>query len=267
VDDASAGTVRVTGSSRGSRGPTIVGGVLVAFLLLAILKPWAGAQPESGFLPSEPPSASAAIVVASTPPPTPEVLPDPNGMACLTDRPTQVLTLQRSTTGEVRSWVVAPDGSLDPNDPALSTVTLYSRRFVGIGICHGQLDGAGDAATAAPGTTSGPGSSEVQRATILDVRLLLGTPTAPKTVDLGAPSAITTRLDAPDSAILFGPPTSGSAVGSAGPVLLGGPVPIVWSAGTYLFGYRLFGDAVSGARSPAVVSWLRIEVRDTAGVS
>jgi len=248
VDEGSAGTVRVSGSGRGSRGPTLVGATLVAFLLIAMLKPWAVDQPDGDSVPTEPPAASAvALALPSAPPPTPALPPDPNGMACLTDRPTQVLTLQRSTAGEVRSWVVVADGSLDPNDPTVSPVLLYSRRFVGIGICRGQPEGAG--------------GSVIQRATIVDVRVVRGTRGTSTTVDLGAPTAITIRLDAPDSAILFGPPADASALGTPGPAQIGGPRAAVWSPGTYLFGYTLSGEQSS------TVSWLRVEVRDTQGVS
>lgn len=265
MDDGPAGTIRVTGSGRGSHGPALVGGVLLAFLVVAILKPWAGLRPEGGSLPGEPVTGSVASLTPSAPSPTPAFPPDPNGMACLTDRPTQVLTLQRSTTGEVRSWVVVADGSLDPNDATVSPVLLYSRRFVGIGICRGEPDGAAAAETNVPGTTvpgSTPGPrSAIQRATIVDVRLLRGTGSDPTTVDLGAPTAITIRVDTPDAAILFGPPTAASALGRAGPLRPADLGRAVWPAGAYLFGYTLSGD------QPSLVNWLRVEVLDTQGGS
>jgi len=249
VDERPVGTVRVSGPRRGARRPTLIAIGLIAFVALAIIKPWAALGPASApALASEAPAASAVALASPTAPPTPGLPPDPNGMTCLTDRATQVLTLQRDSRGEVRSWIVVPQATFDPADPRTPPIPLYSLHFIGLGICAGQI-GPTD-----PTIELAPGAAEVWRATIVDVVAVHAVGSGATSEDLGAPQAITTRLDSASSAILYGPPLGAVPIPSGAPA-----TDNIWAPGTYLLGYRFTTD------QPTVIRWLRVVVVPTLG--
>jgi hypothetical protein len=246
VNERSVGTVQVLRPQKRPRGPSVVVGLLVGFVVIAVLKPWSiGTSPRE-------PSAGASVAtsagdeaaaseIASTPEPS-----DPNGMACLADRGVQVLTLQRSDRGEVRSWVVLGDVPTSSSpDPRATPLVLYSQHIVGISICTGQL-------AAAPESTRGP--TGIGRAVILGVRVVRGSGPSVKSVDTGPPVVISMHPDVPDAAIVYGPPAASPAGGAA----TSPPGPNgFWAPGSYVLGYAF------ETGGPSVVQWFRLDIRPT----
>jgi len=230
------------------RGPSIVVGVIVAGVLLALLKPWSygGSDAPETRSPARP-SAAAGVVTSAAPTPSPQV--DPNGMLCLGGDVEQVVAYEHSAKVEVRNWIAVNDVPVTgPLDPLVSQIKIFSSRVVGLGIC---------------GPYVGVGVPVAGR--ILDVQLIVKTPEGPQTKDLGRPRQLTLELGGQDAAVLYGSPQElvaapDPAVGAASPSPDTNPPTLrAWSTGTYAVAFAFAADP------PGVVRWLRIDLVAGAG--
>ena len=255
------------------RAPSILVGGIVAFLLIALLKPWSFGQERSSDtqpgLDGSIAEATGLPTVAPTPalettPPTPAPVPDPNAMACLTDETEQIVLLERWAGNEVRSWVASADvPATGPLDPGLVPVSIFSSHVIGLGVC-------------APRAQLG---AQHPAAQIVDVFSIEHTVDGIHASDLGRPGAITREPSGAEPAVLYGVPQAalpnvspgGSIVlpvGSASPAGSAVPSPVIapapdaspaWPTGSYAIGFRFPSDDAS------LVRWLRVDLIKGAG--
>ena len=234
--------VHVEGTFERPRGPSIVVGVILAGVLLALLKPWSfGGSGVPEARPSARPSAATGVVAPAAPTASPQV--DPNGMLCLGGDVEQVVAYERSAKVEVRNWIAVDDVPVTgPLDPQVSQITIFSSHVVGLGIC---------------GPYAGVGVPVAGR--ILDVQLIATTPDEPPTKDLGRPRQLTLEVGGQDAAVLYGSPQELVVVPEP-PVDTAAPsqdteLPTLraWSTGTYAIAFAFAADR------PGVVRWLRID--------
>lgn len=258
-------TVRVRSPFARPREPSIVVAVIVAFLLLALLKPWsfgdngsnAGQARPQAAIPS---SRAGAIAEEPSPTATPSI-PDPNAMACLSDLTEQVVILERWAGHEVRSWIAAADMTTSgPLDERLVPIPIFSAHVIGLGICAPRV-----------------GSDVEQHAArLLDVQAIVTTTGGSVAEDLGLPNPITVQMRGADPALLYGSPGQapvmrlpGASIGATqqpqptSAADTGAPVPnddwAAWPPGAYAVAFLFPSDG------PSVVRWLRIDLIEGAG--
>jgi hypothetical protein len=272
--DHEPNTVRVRSPFARPREPSIVVAVIVAFLLIALLKPWSfgdngsnGGQPRpQAAIPS---SRAGAIAEEPSQTATPSI-PDPNAMDCLSDPTEQIVIIERWAGHEIRSWIAAAEMTASgPLDERLVPIPIFSAHVIGLGIC-------------APRARAGP---QQPAARLLDVQSIVQTASGPLAVDLGLPDPITLRMSGPDPALLYGAPaaalprapvdplrvdpradptatelprqTPASGTGLLSPT--GGWA--TWPTGSYAIAFLFPSDG------PSVVRWLRIDLIHGAGAS
>ena len=254
------------------RQPWVLVAVVVAFLLLALIKPWSFGQDgsgsgRSGIREAIPSGRGRAIRDEPSIAPTPTIL-DPNAMPCLTDATEQVVLIERWAGHQVQSWVAAPDVTVSgPLDGRLAPISVFSNHVVGLGIC-------------APRDALGV---QQPAARFRDVESIVKTAGGPLAVGLGTPDPITGSPSGPEPALLYGAPAVVLSRGSAGPPRseppadpnAGGPTPVTpnaepgsaspirdlapWPTGSYAISFVFLSDG------PRVVHWLRIDLIQGAG--
>ena len=246
--------------------------VVVAFLLVALIKPWSfgedgSGRGRSGNREAVPSDSGRAIHDEPSIAPTPTIL-DPNAMPCLTDATEQIVFIERWAGHQVQSWVAAPDLAVSgPLDRRLVPISIFSSHVVGLGIC-------------APRDVIG---IQQPAARFRDVESIVRTPGGPLAVGLGIPDPITGNPSGPEPALLYGAPAGVSSRGSAGPPRSSPPAdpnagrqtPVTpnaepgsglpirdlapWPTGSYAISFVFPSDG------PAIVHWLRIDLIQGAG--
>jgi hypothetical protein len=251
------------------RGPRLVLVGLAVFVAVALVKPWPdaatgprqSASPDRAFAPASP-------SVGPTDSVRPTAAPGPNAMACLAGDVEQVVTLERTGSGRVQSWIVSVDEvATDPLSLHVAPITVFSAHAVGVGVC---------APDRGPSTapSAGPDGDHGQAAMVVDVRLI-GARGGAGPIDLGAPFPLDGQSGGVDDAVLFQPPPgiavvpptpplssptawpSGSAAASGratpGATASSSPDLAFWATGSYAIGFSFSSD------QPGTIRWVRVE--------
>jgi hypothetical protein len=235
--------VRAEIASTRPRRPSIVVGVILAGLLLAVLKPWSfGGSGAPIARSSSVPSAAAAAATVAAPSATPQV--DPNGMLCLGGDVEQIVAYERSANDEVRDWIAIEDVPVTgPLDPLLARTTIFSSHVVGLGIC---------------GPFAGAGMPVAGR--FLSVQLVSTTDGTAAARDLGRPRQLTLDLGGQDDAVLYGSPQEIVVLPFGGeaesPGASAGDLPALrpWSTGNYAIAFAF------GADPPGTIRWIGVDL-------
>ncbi len=220
LDDDRSGPVRFERVGRHDRVGIVISALVVAFLVLAIAKPWAPATSSTAPAPSSRPSTVARLA-------TPTASPRLIALASSDDACATSLwwaTIVEGPAGrELRSWYrVQPIATGDERGTTIPTVRLYASAAWALGFCVAQ--------------------SETRRG-VVGVRAWRMDGTTPTKLALA-------RLDAvspvdPDLGGLYAPPDLG------GPG--GGSSPAAWAPGRYVF-------EVEFARPASSSAWFAIDV-------
>jgi hypothetical protein len=127
---SSADVVRVP--ARASRTGASVFVALIAFLLVAVFKPWGSSGPSSSPSPVTAARGSAGVALAE---PAPAPSAGPGEIVCAPSG-WQVVTLDRMANYTVRTWIpAAPVSASGPLDPTIPTIRLESPEVLSIGVC------------------------------------------------------------------------------------------------------------------------------------
>jgi hypothetical protein len=256
--------VRVGGSGNRSRGARSLIAIAIAFLVLALVKPWGSPGPgDPGTEHRGTPVPTTAVAVA-TASPTSTWPWDPNATTCLGPDGLIVVTLVRWPGHEVRTWQPAT-AALSVEEAVVSShpIIVRSSHIVGLGICR-IATRSGAASTAA--------------AEIVDVvQLGAGAPPGARR-DLGTPSRITLDQPTPYLGILYGPPPLPAGVAGTGPSAAPSPLSPAasgnsipsgtsaasspgatgdvasWAPGSYAVGIQFQG------RGPASILWVAVTI-------
>jgi hypothetical protein len=272
--DREQDSVRVQRRFERRRAPSIIVAGIIAFLVIALVKPWSfGPDRSDGTRPGSSGSiaaasallAAAATPAVATPPPTPTPVPDPNAMACLTDETEQIVLIERWAGNEVRSWVASADVlATGPLDPRLVPVTVFSSHVIGLGVC-------------APRAQLG---AQRPAARLLEIFSIVRATDGNHAIDLGPPEVITVQPSGPEPAVLYGVPRAALPNPSPGGSIVPPPVRsaspsgvparspdiapapdawATWPTGSYAIGFRFPSD------DPNLVRWLRVDLSKGAG--
>ena len=242
--------VQVRVSTERSRTPSLLVVAIAGFLAVAVLKPWTfGLAGEAGTQPA--PTRPADVAAPGQGPsaaPTTEIA-DPNAMACMSADTDQLVTVERWVGHEIRTWVAVPDtiGS-GPLDQQVPTISIFSNRVVGIGICSRRAP-----AVASGSATDPPGHDVAPGARILIVRSIPEGSSDTVAFGNGLPVPITVQRSDPDAAVLYRSPAVAKPDRSPDPSGSEPPAP-AWPLGQYAIAFRFDSDGAS------VVRWLRIDL-------
>ena len=248
--DDRQGLVQVRVSTERSRTPSILVVAIAGFLAVAVLKPWTfGQTGDAGTQPA--PTITVDVAAPAQGPsavPTSEIA-DPNAMACMSAETDQLVTVERWVGREIRTWVAVPDTiGAGPLDQQVPTISIFSNRVVGLGIC-----GRRTPAVASGPATDSPGQDVAPGARILIVRSIPEGSSDTIAFGNGLPVPITVQRSEPDAAVLYGPPAGAKPDRSPGPSGSEPPAP-AWPLGQYAIAFRFDSDGAS------VVRWLRIDL-------
>jgi hypothetical protein len=252
------------------RGPRIAATVLALFIFVAIVKPWPdGSAGRHSFDPDRSPSASLSGSAATPRPAAPSN--GPNTMACLAGDQPQVVTVERASGREVRSWIAVADEQ-QPLPAGLRQVpiSIYSDHIVGLGVCGPDREAAATPlATPPAGSAAEPEPTprrDPQAATFVALALSdeIGAAGVYTDVVLGPP--LSGQTSGIDSARLYGPPPtprqSTAEVRSSSSTSAGVPHrddAAAWPTGRWAIGFRYAGDA------PSLVRWAVVDILPVGG--
>lgn len=247
--------VRVDGSSRRSRRAQSIVVLAVAFLLVALVKPWGALETGDGAGPTVAATAPSIAVITASPTPAPSWPWDPNATSCLGPDGLVVVTLVRWPGHEVRTWQPAiAELSVEQAAVAAEPIIVRSSHVAGLGICRIETR-SGSASTAA--------------AQIVDVvQLGAGAPPGARR-DLGAPGRISVDQPTPYLGVLYGPPAGAVNTGptQTTPAAVLSPAASAtpdgdassWAPGSYAVGIQF------PSRGPATLLWVALTVVPATG--
>jgi hypothetical protein len=123
--------VEVVSVQRRDRTVWFLVGVVVAAVVLAILKPWSLAGPDSG-----PRSTLAALAPTVSPSSSSSASTGPGPETCLSHQAWRLVTAEHTSGRDIKSWIaVEPARADDPTDRSIPTVAVVADRLLGIGLC------------------------------------------------------------------------------------------------------------------------------------